>query len=128
MFREFDQIFSDVFGKRAEGYKLIVEALARGSRTTSEISAALGKERSGHMSEYLEDLVLGGFLVRDAIFDPSTGRSTRTEKYRLRDNYARFYLRYVAPRRDVGVDLLRNGTLDSAPYLYYDSAILTLGE
>lgn len=97
LFRDFDQIFSDVFGKRSEGYKAIVESLARGSRTVSEISAVLGKERSGHMSGYLQDLVLGGFLARDAVFDPKTGRATRTEKFRLRDNYARFYLRYVAP-------------------------------
>lgn len=116
LFREFDQIFSDVFGKRAEGYKVIFEALAHGSRTVSEISAALGKERSGHMSEYLEDLVLGGFLARDAIFDPKTGRPTRTEKYRLRDNYARFYLRYVAPRRDaIEKGLLRALSLDQLP-------------
>ena len=44
LFREFDQIFSDVFGKRAENYKSIVENLAHGSRTVSELSAALGKE------------------------------------------------------------------------------------
>ena len=95
LFREFDQIFSDVFGKRAEAHKAIVESLAHGSRTVSEISDALGKERSGHLSKHLQDLVLGGFLARDAVFDPKTGRATRTEKYRLRDNYARFYLRYV---------------------------------
>ena len=116
LFRDFDQIFSDVFGKRAEGYKVIVESLAHGSRTVSEISAVLGKERSGHMSEYLQDLVLGGFLARDAVFDPKTGRSTRTEKYRLRDNYARFYLRYVASRRDsIDKGLLRGLSLDQLP-------------
>ncbi len=116
LFREFDQIFSDVFGKRAEGYKAIVESLAHGGRTVSEISAVLGKERSGHMSEYLEDLVMGGFLARDTVFDPKTGRATRTRKYRLRDNYARFYLRYVAPRRDsIEKGLLRGLTLDQLP-------------
>jgi AAA+ ATPase superfamily predicted ATPase len=116
LFRDFDQIFSDVFGKRSEGYKAIVESLARGSRTVSEISAVLGKERSGHMSGYLQDLVLGGFLARDAVFDPKTGRATRTEKFRLRDNYARFYLRYVAPRRDsIEKGLLRGLSLDQLP-------------
>lgn len=116
LFRDFDQIFSDVFGKRAAGYKVIVEALAHGSRTVSEISTVLGKERSGHMSGYLKDLVLGGFLTRDTIFDPKTGRPTRAEKYRLRDNYARFYLRYVAPRRDsIEKGLLRGLSLDQLP-------------
>jgi AAA+ ATPase superfamily predicted ATPase len=116
LFREFDQIFNDVFGKRAEGYKSVLECLAHGSRTVSEISAALGKERSGHLSEHLEDLVQGGFLVRDRVFNPKTTHPTRTEKYRLRDNYARFYLRYVAPRRNaIEKGLLQGLTLDQLP-------------
>jgi DNA-binding transcriptional ArsR family regulator len=116
LFREFDQIFNDVFGKRAEGYKSVLESLAHGSRTVSEISTALGKERSGHLSEHLEDLVQGGFLARDRVFNPKTIRPTRTEKYRLRDNYARFYLRYVAPRRDaIEKGLLRGLPLDQLP-------------
>ncbi len=61
-------------------------------------------------------LVLGGFLARDTIFDPRTGRPTRTEKYRLRDNYARFYLRYIAPRRDsIEKGLLHGFSLDQLP-------------
>lgn len=116
LFREFDQIFSDVFGKRAEAHRVIVESLTHGSRTVSEISASLGKERSGHMSNALQDLVLGGFLVRDGAFDPKTGRAIRMEKYRLRDNYARFYLRYIAPRRDsIEKGILRGLSLDQLP-------------
>jgi len=50
------------------------------------------------------------------VFDPKTGRSTRTEKYRLRDNYARFYLRYVASRHDsIDKGLLRALSLDQLP-------------
>lgn len=116
LFREFDQIFSDVFGKRAASYRTIVEALAYGSRTVLELSETLGKERSGHMSENLRDLVLGGFLARDTVFDPKTGRDTRVEKYRLRDNYTRFFLRYIAPRREkIEKGLLRGVSLDQLP-------------
>ena len=99
LFREFEQIFSDVFGKRATAYRDIVSALVHGSKSLFEISAALGKKRSGHMSEYLSDLALGGFVSRDVVFSPRTGGDTRKERYRLRDNYARFYLRYVEPHR-----------------------------
>jgi AAA+ ATPase superfamily predicted ATPase len=116
LFREFDQIFNDVFGKRAAGYKSVLECLSHGSRSVSEIGAALGKERSGHLSEHLDDLVQGGFLARDRVFDPRTIRPTRTEKYRLRDNYARFHLRYVAPRREaIEKGLLRGLSLDQLP-------------
>ncbi|MCX7049273.1 MAG: ATP-binding protein [Candidatus Sumerlaeota bacterium] len=116
LFREFEQIFSDVFGKRATSHREIVTALEYGSKTVSEISEAIGKERSGHLSENLRDLVLGGFLAKDVVFDPKTGRNTRIEKYRLRDNYSRFYLRYIAPRRE-GVEkgLMRGLSLDQLP-------------
>ena len=116
LFREFDQIWSDVFGKRATSYKTIIEALADGSRSVQEISHALGKERSGHLSEYLGDLVLGGFLAKDTVFDPETGRDTRLQKFRLRDNYVRFYLRTIAPRREkIEKGLLRKMSLDQLP-------------
>ncbi len=99
LFREFEQIFSDVFGKRATAYQDILSSLVHGSKSQGEISAALGKKSSGHMSEYLADLALGGFVSRDVVFSPRTGVDTRKERYRLRDNYARFYLRYVEPHR-----------------------------
>ena len=44
--------------------------------------------------------MLAGFLARDHSFDPKTGRASRIESYRLRDNYSRFFLRYVEPHRD----------------------------
>jgi AAA+ ATPase superfamily predicted ATPase len=132
LFREFDQIFSDVFGKRAAGYKSIVETLAYSSRSVQEISNALGKQRSGHLSEYLGDLTLGGFLTKDISFDPRTGLDTRQEKYRLCDNYARFYLRYIAPRREkIEKGLLRKISLDQLPEwpalmgLQFENLVLT---
>jgi len=116
LFREYDQIFSDVFGKRAEAYKSIVAALVHSSRSLSEISATIGKDRSGHLSRHLDELVQAGFLARDRVFDPKTVRPRRVEKYRLRDNYTRFFLRYVAPRRDaIEAGLLRGLSLDQLP-------------
>jgi uncharacterized protein len=50
------------------------------------------------------------------VFDPVNGRDTRLLKYRLRDNYARFYLRYIAPRRTkIEEGLLRKMSLDQLP-------------
>ena len=100
LFREFDQIFSDIFGKRSKSYREILHSLTAGSRSVSEISHAIGKQRSGHMTAYLKDLMLAGFIAKDKSFDPKSGRVTRTEKYRLKDNYSRFFLKYVEPQRD----------------------------
>jgi len=100
LFREFDQIFSDIFGKRSVTYRAILNNLTSGSRSFSEICLALDKNPSGHMTAYLKDLLLAGFIARDRTFDPKTSRVTHTEKYRLRDNYSRFFLKFVEPNRD----------------------------
>lgn len=116
LFREFDQIFSDVFGRRAQAYREILRALVRGSRTLSEISEELGKERSGHMTDYLHDLVVGGFVAKDPVFNPANDQQARTEKYRLRDNYSRFFLKYVEPRRArIERGLLQSFSLEQLP-------------
>jgi len=68
------------------------------------------------MTEYMRDLVLAGFVAKDAVFDPKTGRMTRAEAYRLRDNYSRFYLRYIAPRREsIEKGLLLDVAMDQLP-------------
>ena len=51
------------------------------------------------MTAYLKDLILAGFIAKDNSFDPKSGRVIRTEKYRLKDNYSRFFLKCVEPQR-----------------------------
>ena len=62
---EFDQIFHDIFSRRAGSCRDIVIALADGPRTVSEISTRLGRQRGGSLSEALEDLTRAGFVARD---------------------------------------------------------------
>lgn len=100
LFREFDQIFRDIFGRRAETYQSVVTGLVDGSRTVSQIGAELQQGRGGTLSASLEELALAGLITRDVSFDPTTGQSRpRAIRYRLSDNYLRFYLKYVAPRK-----------------------------
>ena len=100
LFREAEQIFHDVFDRRADNYRAILTTLVEGSRTVSEISAALDHERGGSLTEALDDLASAGFVTRDVSFSPQTGTArARAIRFRLSDNYLRFYLKYVAPRR-----------------------------
>ncbi len=100
LFQEAEQIFHDVFDRRAETYRRIVATLVDGSRTVSAIGAALRNERGGSLSDALEELVSAGFISRDISFVPRTGKARpRAIRYRLSDNYLRFYLKYIAPRR-----------------------------
>ena len=96
---DFDETFSDVFEGESSSRREILESLSSGPRNVSEIAEALGKERNGHLSEALDDLVLSGFVAKDDGFNPKTGAPTRESRYRLKDNYARFYLKYIRPRK-----------------------------
>jgi len=100
LFRDFRQIFNDVFGENAGVKRELLQALSAGPRTCSELAADLGVERGGSISENLSVLELSGFVARDAGLNPRTGLPSRQDRFRIRDNYTRFYLRYVAPHEE----------------------------
>ena len=100
LFRDFQQVFSDIFGRNADARRSIVETLAEGAMSLSEIAKALGKERNGHLKDNLRDLELAGFIARDNGLNPETGLPSRTDLYRISDNYTRFFLRFVRPHAD----------------------------
>ena len=97
LFKDFKRIFSDVFGDRTREKGEILKALAFEAKTLSEIAEAIGKERNGHLSEALDELELAGFVERERGLNPATGEMQKIDAYRIRDNYTRFYLRYVEP-------------------------------
>ena len=115
LFREAEQIFHDVFDRRAETYRQIMSTLVEGTRTVSEIGAKLKHKRGGSLSFALDELAAAGFLRRDVSFSPRTGDAyERAIRYRLSDNYMRFYLKYVEPRRSqIEKKLYRKSPLDS---------------
>ena len=93
---EFEKIFSDLFGARSKKYREIVKCLVQGTASYEEICEKLRVEKSGLISEYLNDLVVSGFVTKDYSWNPKTGVNTPLLfKYRLKDNYLRFYLKYI---------------------------------
>ncbi|MBP5544017.1 MAG: ATP-binding protein [Kiritimatiellae bacterium] len=100
LFRDFSLIFNDVFGENAGVKREILRALAAGPRTCSELAEDLGVGRGGSISENLSVLEQSGFVARDAGLNPKTGRPSRQDRFRVRDNYTRFYLRYVEPHEE----------------------------
>ncbi len=98
---EFEQLFHDLFNRRASTHREIVRQLIAGRRSVEQLSQALKRERGGSLSESLRDLELAGFIKRDVAFDPDSARTQpRAIRYRLSDNYVRFYLKYVEPQRE----------------------------
>lgn len=101
---EFDKIFRDIFGKHANGYKQIVQELSGGSYEIGELCKKLGIEPTGGFSKKLHVLQQSGFLSRDFVWEKNQKKS-KLSKYRLKDNYLRFYLKYIEPKRE----LIENG-------------------
>jgi hypothetical protein len=96
---EFDRIFSDLFLKRSNRYKQIVERLADGNATLEQISVELDLEKSGTMSHYLDDLVETGYVMKDHTWNIKNATRSNLCKFRLKDNYLRFYLKYIEPKK-----------------------------
>ena len=99
LFREFDETFSEVFGRRASSRGAVLRMLAEAPLSVAEIARGMGKTPGGKMTRTLKDLEYAGFVARDSGLNPQTGEPLRVERYRIKDNYTRFYLRYVAPKR-----------------------------
>lgn len=97
LFKEFDAIFHDLFERRSEIYRPIIEALSSGTMDLNQICEAVNYKKSGSMSKYLDDLINSGFITRDYTWDIKTGQPSRLSHFRLSDNYMRFYLKFIQP-------------------------------
>ena len=100
LFEDFEDIFSRVFGRSAQRKRQILGALADGPKTVSEVARALAIDRSGTLADELRDLDTAGFVAQDRGINPETGRPALDIRYRVKDCYTRFYLRYVEPVRE----------------------------
>lgn len=99
LFRDFDAIFSDVFESETSAKLKLVEVLANGPASLSELAAQAGLELNGHVSADVKELCAAGFVASSEGLNPSTGKPARETQYRLRDNYIRFYLKFIRPRQ-----------------------------
>ena len=95
--RDFDEMFKDVITKRPRMVAMVLEALVDGPMTMSEISGAISVGAGGNVSAALDQLVEAGLVSRDIGMNPETGDEIRERRYRLSDNYVRFYLKCIQP-------------------------------
>lgn len=97
---DFDEMFSDVVTHQPKFAGLAARTLLDGPKSVSEIASSLGAEKSGRVSAAMEELEEAGFVSSDPGMNPVTGEPLRCRRYRLKDNYARFYLKFVEPAKD----------------------------
>jgi uncharacterized protein len=101
LFREFEQIFHDLFSSKNETYRKILEYLGQSPNgSLEEICGGIGIEKSGVISKYMQDLAAAGFLRRSYAWELKTAKSSKISKFRISDNYIRFYLKYIAPKKE----------------------------
>lgn len=100
LFSEFDNIFSDLFNGRHRKYLSIVKCLANGSSSLNQLAKKLKKLKGGDLSSSLKELEESGFLTRDHAWHIKNGQTSKLSRYRLCDNYLRFYLKYIEPNKN----------------------------
>ena len=116
LFKDFDSIFSDVFGEGIAAKRRILNILADGPASVSELAKAMSIEPNGHITNDLNDLTVTGFVAAGAGLNPVTNAKVREVRYRLCDNYTRFYLKFIQPRQEaIRQGLYRFADLESLP-------------
>lgn len=116
LLNEFERIFSDIFGNRSDIYKKIIHRLVTGAATQEDILVSCGRNKTGDFSEYLFDLVTAGFVTRDFTWHLKEEKISKLSRYRLKDNYVRFYLKYIAPNKTkIEKGLFKKNSISTLP-------------
>ena len=116
LFKDFKAIFDQIFGEEAVVKRQILNLLADGAKSCSEIAEAMSVQRGGSISESLDVLAESGIVAKDEGYNPETGKPARQSRYRISDNYTRFYLKYIAPHEnEILADRYAFDTLEMLP-------------
>ena len=111
---DFDDMFNDVITEQPRFSSLVLRTFVGGAKTAAEVSTALGIVKGGDVTAAIENLVEAGFLAEAGRINPETGRELRERRFRLRDNYARFYLKCIEPhKRMIDDGVFSFSTLDA---------------
>ena len=98
---DFDDMFNDVITDQPKFSARVLRTFVDGAKTATEVADALGITKGGDVTAAIGNLVEAGFLSETGHINPETGRELREKRFRLRDNYARFYLKCVEPHKRI---------------------------
>lgn len=99
LYNEFNRIFSDLFNEQYQHYRDLISELVNGPLTLSEIYTQLNKAKNVSITESLETLARSGFVSRDYTWNLKGRSISKLSKFRISDNYVRFYLKHIAPHQ-----------------------------
>lgn len=98
---DFDDMFEDVITRKSKFSARVLRTFVDGPRSCSEVASMLKIEKGGDVTAALETLVESGFLAEAGRLNPETGGELRERRYRIRDNYVRFYLKCIEPHKRI---------------------------
>ncbi len=101
LINEFQTIFHDLFERKGEMYRKILQILVDGMKTQQEIREQLKLPEGGTLSEYLNNLANAGYVSEHYQWSFKKGLVGKQKLYRLSDCFLRFQLKYVEPYRDL---------------------------
>jgi AAA+ ATPase superfamily predicted ATPase len=100
LFGEFEKIFTDLFAKKGDAYRCILERLSLAKADIDQICEVLRMKKGGTVTGYLHNLKVTGFIAQDSTWNLDDGTVSKFSYYRLKDNYTRFYLKYIKPNKE----------------------------
>ena len=98
---DFDEMFNDVVTSKPKFTARVLGCLVDGPKSCAEVAKSLGVGKGGDVSDVMSVLEESGFVSPECARNPETGTEIRERRFRLRDNYTRFYLRYIEPQKTV---------------------------
>ena len=98
---DFDEMFNDVITNQPTFTGKVLRCLVDGPQSIVSIADKLTVEKGGRVSAAVNRLVEAGIVSPDVGKNPETGAAVKERRFRLKDNYSRFYLKYIEPVKTV---------------------------
>ena len=96
---DFDEMFNDVITSQPNFVGKVLRSLVGGPQTAEDIAKKLEVSSGGRIKNALIQLEEAGLIRDDSCVNPETQEPMRERRFRLSDNYSRFYLKYVEPNK-----------------------------
>ena len=146
---DFDDMFNDVITRKQKYVARVLRTFVDGPKSVTEVASAMGVEKCGDITDAVQALQEAGFVAEECAVNPETGTDLRERRFRLKDNYSRFYLKYIERNKKVidaaafsfatldeldGIEavmglafenLVVNNYRELIPYLHMDGALVT---
>ncbi|MDF1760352.1 MAG: ATP-binding protein [Coxiellaceae bacterium] len=116
LYSDYDYIFLSLLERRSPHYHEIITILNHNALERKHIVEKCCLSDTGLLTNYLEELAISGFLCRDYTWHLKSEKISKLSKYRLSDNYLRFYVKYIQPNAArIEKDRFENHSITALP-------------